>query len=411
MDASTHRSKPSAGSRRLRRGAAAGLLAVVAVTSAACANFSTVAQTYSAQPSLTPAEVTPVVPPPASAASTGAVPSSGASSSGSSPTSTSAAPDPCRPPDPVVVAACLSAPWGLAPLPDGVSALVGERTTGRILRVAPGTAPVLVTTIAGLDSSGDGGLLGIAVSPSYLEDGLVYAYVTTRTDNRVLRIAAGDKPKAILTGIPKGRTHNGGALAFTLQSVLYVGTGDAGAPVTSKSLAGKVLRIDEFGQPAEGDPASSSPIFASGFTQVTGLCALPTGSMAVLDHRPAADLLLPATAGANYATVRSGDAVWTWKAGDGGAADCAAADGTLANTSLAKQQLTGVSMSATGAFSGTPRVLLGNKYGRLRSVEPGAKGALWMTTSNKDGFGKPVASDDRVLLLPDAGGAGGNGPD
>ena len=83
----------------------------------------------------------------------------------------------------------------------------------------------------------------------------------------------------------------------------------------------------------------------------------------------------------------------------------------LANTSLAKQQLDGVTMTPTGSFSGSPKVLLGNKYGRLLTVQPGAKGALWMTTSNKDGHGKPIAGDDRVILLPNAGSAGGDGPD
>lgn len=400
--------------RRSRR-AVAALLAATCLTLASCGDFSTTAQTFTAQPSLTAPIVTPVVPAPAAAGTTsGSAPpfSSGAPSSSQSTTTTAPA-DPCRPTDPVVVAACLAAPWGLAPLPDGTSALVGERTTGRILKVTPGAQPVLVTTVAGIDASGSGGLLGIAVSPSYAEDGLIYAYVTTATDNRVLRIAAGDKPKAILTGIPKG-THNGGAIAFTAESILYVGTGDAGSPTAAasrSSLAGKLLRIDEFGKPAKGNPNAASPVFATGFAQITGMCALPTGAMAALDQRAAADVLLAAKSGRDYTTLASGDAVWTWKAGDGGAADCAAADGVLANTSLAKQQLVGISMSATGAFSGTPRVLLDKKYGRLLTVEPGAKNAVWMTTSNKDGHGKPVAADDRVLLLPDAGGGGANGPD
>lgn len=403
MDASRRRSRP----------VAAALLALAGLTLASCGDFSTAAQTFTAQPSLTAPMVTPVVPPPVAAGTTSGSPPSNPSGAPSTATTTSPAADPCKPTDPVVVAACLAAPWGLAPLPDGTSALVGERTTGQILKVASGLDPAVITTIPDLDASGSGGLLGIAVSPSYLEDGLLYAYVTTATDNRVLRIAAGDKPKAILTGIPKG-TNNGGALAFTAQSVLYVGTGDAGSPGTASgrtSLAGKLLRIDEFGKPAKGNPDATSPVFAVGFTQITGMCLLPTGAMAAVDHRAAADVLVAAKSGRDYSKLASGDAVWTWKTGDGGAADCATSDGVLANTSLAKHQLTGIAMSSTGAFSGTPRVLLDNRYGRLLTAEAGAKGALWLTTSNKDGHGKPVAADDRVLLLPDAGGGGGDGPD
>ena len=407
MDARLRRPAATGRRRALRRRGAVALLLGLSCVLTACADFSSTATTYTAQPSLTPAEVTPVVPQLLPGSTTaGSAPTS---TSGQTPTTTKK-PDPCTPTDPAVIAACLSAPWGLAPLADG-TALVGERTTGRILKVAAGKKPVLVTTIGGLDSSGDGGLLGIAVSPSYDEDQLIYAYVTTKTDNRVIRIAPDDTPKAILTGIPKGAKDNGGAIAFNADSVLYVGTGDAGKPQSATSLGGKLLRIDEFGKPAVGNPKKTSPIFSSGFTQVTGLCLLPTAVMAAVDHRAAADVLLPAKSEADYTKLASGDAIWTWKASDGGAADCATSQGVLANTSLGKQQLAGVAMSSTGSFSGSPRVLLGNTYGRLLTVQPGLKGALWMTTSNKDGHGKPVAADDRVIVLPDAGAAGGNGPD
>ena len=85
-------------------------------------------------------------------------------------------------------------------------------------------------------------------------------------------------PKAIFTGIPRGATHNGGRIAFAADRSLYVGTGDTGVPalaVDPTSLAGKVLRLDEFGKPAESNPTPDSAVYASGFTQVTGMC--PTG--------------------------------------------------------------------------------------------------------------------------------------
>ena len=115
-------------------------------------------------------------------------------------------------------------------------------------------------------------------------------------------------------------------------------------PADPASLAGKVLRLDEFGKPAEGNPAPGSPIYAAGFTQVAGMCPMTDGTVAALDRRPTADLLLPLAAGKNYATVADGDALWTWTAADGGAADCAIGNGVLASTSLDKQQLTGIQM-------------------------------------------------------------------
>ena len=401
--------------RAVRRGSAAvlGVLLLTGVTG--CADFSSEASTFTVQPSLTARAVVPDDTSPAGPSSSSPVPSPSGESVGSPPPSGSAeSTDPCAPTDAAVIATCLSAPWGLAPLPDGASALVGERTTGRILQVAPNIEPVQVAQIDGIDASGDGGLLGIVLSPSYDEDGLIYAYVTTAEDNRIIRIARGDVPKAIFTGIPKGSQHNGGRLAFAADRSLYVGTGDSGNAVTAAdpaSLAGKVLRLDEFGKPATGNPTPGSPIYAAGFTQIAGMCPMADGTVAALDQRLNADLLLPLAAGRNYATVADGGALWTWTAADGGAADCAIGNGVLASTSLAKQQLTGIQLGAGNTFTGTPNVLLDNRYGRLLTVVADTQGMLWLTTSNKDGLGTPVPSDDRVVVVPSGSAGGEGGPD
>jgi hypothetical protein len=380
---------------------------------AGCADFSGEAASFTVQPSLTARAALPDET--SRNPSSSVPPSTPPDSSGAPATSGSAPPpDPCAPTDDAVIATCLNAPFGLVPMADGASALVGERTTGRLLQVAKDTEPVLVTTFGGVDAEGDGGLLGIALSPSYDEDGLIYAYVTTAKDNRILRIARGDVAKPIFTGIPKGTIHNGGRIAFGPDRLLYVGTGDTGRPATAsdpKSLAGKVLRLDEFGKPAKSNPVPGSPIFASGFTQVGGMCPMPDGTMAALDRRAGQDVLLPLSAGKNFAKVPAGTALWTWTAADGGAADCSIAGGILANTSLDKQQLTGVQMGTDGSFTGSPTVLLDNRYGRLLTVAADTQGLLWLTTSNKDGKGKPVPSDDRVVVVPSGSSGGDGGPD
>lgn len=401
--------------RSLHRRAPAVLCALLLSLTAGCADFSSEASTFTVQPSLTaraavPDETSPGSPFSSSPPSTptGSLPSSPPASGSGAPA------DPCAPTDAAVIATCLSAPWGLVPMADGQSALVGERTTGRILQVAKDTQPVLVAQIDGVDASGDGGLLGIALSPSYDEDGLIYAYVTTATDNRIVRVARGDVPKAIFTGIPRGATHNGGRIAFAADRSLYVGTGDTGVPalaVDPASLAGKVLRLDEFGKPAESNPTPDSAVYASGFTQVTGMCPTGSGTVAALDQRPTVDLLLPLSPGKNFAEVADGEALWTWTAADGGAADCSMSTGVLASTSLDKQQLTAVQLGAAGTFTGSPEVLLDNRYGRLLTVIGDTQGLLWLTTSNKDGLGTPVSSDDRVVVVPSGSSGGEGGPD
>src|SRR5690606_21923341 len=136
---------------------------------------------------------------------------------------------------------------------------------------------------------------GLVLSPSYAEDNLMYAYVTTAEDNRVLRLAPGAEPTPTLTGIPKGADRNGGVLAV-VGDLLFVATGDAGDPEAAAdptSLAGKVLRVDTFGNPHGGTLDPGSPVYSVGLTDPTGGCLLPTGDWAVLDHRASQDVLLP----------------------------------------------------------------------------------------------------------------------
>ncbi|WP_239101555.1 PQQ-dependent sugar dehydrogenase [Microbispora amethystogenes] len=100
-------------------------------------------------------------------------------------------------------------------LPDG-TALVTERATANIMRVTPGATPVRVTTVRNVSVTGDGGLLGIARSPAFPQDLFVYVYLTTASDNRVVRFRWNypDAQQVVLSGIPRAQTRNGGRIAF-----------------------------------------------------------------------------------------------------------------------------------------------------------------------------------------------------
>jgi glucose/arabinose dehydrogenase len=140
-------------------------------------------------------------------------------------------PEGCKDFSPNVVGTCLEPVSGVA-LTDvnqttgAVTALATERVTGRLLKVTKDVDPVEVAKFE-VDASADGGLSGLTLSPTYVEDQLVYVYVTTATDNRVMRLAPGDVPKPVLTGIPKGPTGNRGALAYDRTGALLVATGAA----------------------------------------------------------------------------------------------------------------------------------------------------------------------------------------
>lgn len=325
-------------------------------------------------------------------------------------------------PDPAVVATRLAAPVGLTVLPDG-SALVGERTTGRIVRVQPkpGQPVPTVRTLPGLDGSGDGGLLDLTLSPAYAQDGLVFAYVTTATDNRVVAFTLTGPVTPVVTGIPKGRTGNVGRVAFGSDGDLYVGTGDAGRPALAadpRSLAGKVLRVTDIGRPARDNPSPSSPVFTRGHPAVAGLCPARDDVLEVepagVDGLDEVNLLRP---GADYGWPRPAAAsegpIATLPTAAGAPGGCAVLQDVLYVTTLdgrdvlSSQLTTKVGTVSAGRFE----PLLKGKYGRLRTVVADeANGALWLTTSNRDGRGEPVRDDERVIRIVPSGGGGGSFP-
>ena len=54
------------------------------------------------------------------------------------------------------------------------------------------------------------------------------------------------------------------------------------------------------------------------------------------------------------------------------------------------------------------RLQLADRYGRLRTVVLDPQGALWITTSNRDGIGTPAEDDDKVLRINPPSSAGGS---
>ena len=295
--------------------------------------------------------------------------------------------------DPNVMASGLAVPTGLVVLPDG-SAVVGERDTGRLLQVFPDRSPAReLMTVPGIDTAGDGGLLGLALSPTYLEDGLLYAYVSTATDNRVVRFPMGGTPNPVLTGIPRGELHNGGGLLFGADGSLYVGTGDTGnlaLAADPASLAGKVLRIDVFGA-----PVGAGPVYSRGHRNVTALCV---GGEALYSTDDAPDELNPVTEGADVGPRRPVVSILDEEGGLGG---CAAAGRFVFLGALDGERIHIVTLDEAGASVDDPEEVLGGQYGRLRTVVLDAEGGLWVTTSNRDGIGTPAEDDDKVLrILP-----------
>lgn len=321
-------------------------------------------------------------------------------------------PNGCVDYNPMVIATCLDELSPVVALPgDGDPiALVGERKTGRILRVRKNQQPVVVATLK-VDAGTDGGLTGLTRSPTYAEDRLLFAYVTTETDNRLIRIAEGDTPKPVLTGIPRGPSGNRGALALDHRGALLLVTGDAGTPAAAadpNSLAGKVLRVNTSGKPAEGNPDKTSAVIASGAHSPGGVCSSMDGSRLWFTDRDATrDVLYRFEPGKPL-----GAPAWTWPDRPGVAGCISGDDGVgVAMSTAANLQI--LAMAKDGTFKAKPQVLLADKegFGRLSGLDLVAPdGTAIAGTANKVAGGTPVSSDDRALVITPAGG-GGSGPD
>jgi glucose/arabinose dehydrogenase len=323
-----------------------------------------------------------------------------------------------------VLAKNLEVPTAIAFLPDG-AALVTERDTGRILRVGPDSdADGLKVTEAQrlneVQASGDGGLLGLAVSPKYATDKTLYVYYSTLKDNRVGKLVLGGKLQPIVTGIPRSRDDNGGALAFGPDGYLYAGTGDGTTGTQApnpKSLGGKILRMTTAGKPAPGNPVANSLVWTSGHRNVQGIAWDQSKRMYASENgQQKFGELNVIVKGKNYGWPKvdgtGTDAKLTnpmiaWPIADSYCSGVAVLESNLATACLLGKRVWLASVTGNGTVLGTPQALLTNQYGRLRALVAAPDGSLWVSTSNQEDGADPAADDDRLIrLVFSDGGAG-----
>ncbi len=321
------------------------------------------------------------------------------------------------------VATGIDVPWGLARLPDGGVLLTSRDTfvvsrldvpTGRLTTV--GTVPGVLTDVS---RGGEGGLLGIAVSPRFASDRTIFVYYSTSSDNRVAAMTydsskpAGSQlgtPRPIVTGIPHGIRHNGGRLAFGPDGYLYATTGETGDPPLAQdrsSLGGKILRMTTAGKPAPGNPFGTL-VWSYGHRNVQGIAWDAAGRLWASefgDHsedelnlvQPGHNYGWPQTEGFTSQQGITGP-VAQWGPPEDSPSGIAIAHGSVWMAALRGQRLWRIPLDGSRVAASTQDFLV-SRYGRLRSVLALDDHTLLLTTSNRDGRAQPNQGDDRILLL------------
>jgi aldose sugar dehydrogenase len=254
------------------------------------------------------------------------------------------------------------------------------------------------------------------------------------TRNRVVRArfdgTSLGTPEVLLADIPGSSIHNGARLAVGPDRLLYVTTGDASDASIAQNrdaLAGKVLRLTLEGQPAPGNPFGTR-IYSYGHRNPQGMVFATDGSLYVTEHGPSDnDEVNRIEAGRNYGwpnvhgrcdgdsgpgelsfcsanNVAEPMAIWTPTIAPAGVAyyDHTLISGfrrSLIFATLKDATLYRLALSTDGRTVQSTETLFVREFGRLRAVLVSPDGAIYLGTSNRDGRGTPMPTDDRIIRI------------
>jgi glucose/arabinose dehydrogenase len=334
------------------------------------------------------------------------------------------------------VAANLEVPWAFAFLPGG-DMMFTERP-GRVRFIEKGrlrAEPVFV--VPDVEPSGESGLMDVSLHPKFAENKFVYLAYAYRGDGKQVKVVRykfdGSKlaePKTIVEGVPAAPNHAGTRARFGPDGKLYVTTGDStdwNLAQKLDSLAGKTLRLNDDGtipadNPFAGQKNARPEIWSYGHRNAQGLAWQPgSGLMFQTEHGPSgfegkgggADEVNLVEAGKNYGwaeiygkTTRAGMVSPLLEYSPA----CAPASGAFYNGSafpafrgnfffgcLRGARIIRVTLDGRNVVA--QEDLLKDVYGRIREVAEGPDGAIYFSTSNRDGRGRADKEDDRIMRL------------
>jgi glucose/arabinose dehydrogenase len=334
----------------------------------------------------------------------------------------------------------LEVPWSIVFTPDS-RMLIAERP-GRVRVFERGKLrPEPLATISDVEPTGESGLMGLTLHPLYAQNRLLYLAYAYRGEGgkqmvRVVRFrdegsALADR-RLIIEGIPAAQYHAGTRLRFGADGKLYVTTGDATDRTLAQrldSINGKTLRLNDDGTVPPDNPfikqkGARPEIYSYGHRNAQGMDFQPgTNLMFQTEHGPSGfdgpgggDEVNVVERGKNYGWA----VIHHTQTHEGMESPlleytpaCAPASGSFYRGLSAQgfadfrgdfffgclrgERLIRVRLDGRRVVS--QENLLEHQYGRIRDVVEGPDGALYFSTSNRDGRGRPTKDDDRILRL------------
>jgi glucose/arabinose dehydrogenase len=333
----------------------------------------------------------------------------------------------------------LDQPWAMTFLPDG-RMLITEKAGQLLMLSADGKQRKTVTGAPAVTSQGQGGLMDVVLHPRFAKNRMVYlSYSEAAGKDSSLVLARGvfndgDAPslsnvQTLFRG-PKYDAragHYSGRIAFSPEGKLFFAVGDRQQwdgfqrtePQDIKILSGKVLRLNDDGTPAAGNPlvarGGDPALWTYGHRNLLGLAFDSNGNLWEQEMGPLAgdevNLILP---GRNYGwpVVSNGDnypgpptngaAIPDHSPGDGFEAPKVWWNpaispagmmvysgklwpqwrGDLFIGGLSSQSLVRVDVNGTEATKGD-QFALGT---RIREPEEGPDGSIYLLTDGRRGF-------------------------
>jgi glucose/arabinose dehydrogenase len=333
------------------------------------------------------------------------------------------------------VADNLQVPWSIVFTPD--NRIIFTERPGRVRVIENGRLRAEPLAVIGdVEARSESGLMSLALHPQFASNRwlyLAYAYNQGEQFVRVVRYretgAGLADRQLIVEGILAAPNHAGCRLRFGPDGKLYITTGDATERNLAQqmdSLSGKTLRLNDDGTVPTDNPfinqkGARPEIWSVGHRNAQGLDWQPgTNLMFQTEHGPS-----------GFDGPGGGDEVNIVEKGKNYGWPTIHHKATAAGLEAPLLEYTPAVAPASGMFyrgSAFPQFrgnyffgglrgqtiirvvldgrrvvsqerLLDRQFGRIRDIAEGPDGAIYFSTSNRDGRGSPANNDDRILKL------------